>query len=224
MKFARQTRRVMDVEGENVYRVTSDAVTAAERLPKDPSKHLVGISTAVGYWDCVARRENCLRCARTVRDAWNAGDRFLLDTDEARKAAEIVVDLAGTQPDDRDIMSALTDLQNAIADVCLHNVTAEEFDVLDKCRTAFERCLAIPEYAGWSVYSRRRKLLYELRKLDKGPVSYTLLGLYFGEGPTPLLTSRQRRELVAIPHGDGIEEAMRFFDECLRAITEMRFA
>jgi len=219
MKFEKRTRKVMYVASDDIYRATAGVVTSRDRIPLNPRKHLVGVAAAVTFWDNVDRREHCLGCARTIKAAWQAGDRYLLDTDDARKAAELAADLADTRPDAVDICAALVDLINAIAKVRLANTPMESFDVLGACTEAIGKCLAIPEFNGWSVQAQRRRFLYELPRKDRSTVTYTLMGLYFRHGATPLLTSRQRQELLALDRGEGAEGAARFFDNCLRQMT-----
>lgn len=224
MKFEKRTRRVMYVELSDVYRVTADPVTAKHRTPIDAKRYLVGVATAVTFWDSVDRRAHCLGCAKTVKEAWTTGDRYLLDTDEARKAAELVADLADSKPDAIDICAALIDLQNAIAKVRLANTHLESFDVLPVCSAALEKCYAIPDFKGWSAQAQRRRFLYELQRKDRTTVTYTLMGLYFKHGATPLLTSKQRQELMALDRGEGLEGAVQFFDNCLRQMTAYCFS
>ena len=224
MKFEKRTKRVMYVGFNDIYRVTSDPVTAKHRMPLDPRRHLVGVATAVTFWDNVDRKEHCLGCARTVKEAWATGDRYLLDTDEARKAAELVADLANSKPDAIDICAALIDLQNAIAKVRLSNTPLEAFDVLDICTAAINKCYAIPDFRGWSAQAQRRRFLYELQRKDRTTVTYTLMGLYFKHGATPLLTSKQKQELLSIDRGHGASGAIQFFDKCLRQMTAYCFS
>ena len=219
MKFEKRTRKVMYVASADIYRATAGVVTSRDRAPLDPKRHLVGIAAAVTFWDNVDRRDHCLGCARTIKAAWQAGDRYLLDTDDARKAAELVADLADTKPDAIDICAALVDLLNAIAKVRLSNTPMESFDVLGACTEAISKCLAVPEFGSWSVQAQRRRFLYELPRKDRSTVTYTLMGLYFRHGATPLLTSRQRQELLALDRGEGVEGATIFFDNCLRQMT-----
>ena len=224
MKFEKRTKRVMYVGLSDIYRVTSDPVTSKRRAPLDPRRHLVGVATAVTFWDNVDRREHCLGCAKTIKEAWVTGDRYLLDTDEARKAAELVADLADTKPDAIDICAALLDLQNAIAKVRLANTPLEAFDVLDVCSAAINKCYAVPDFKGWSAQAQRRRFLYELQRKDRTTVTYTLMGLYFKHGATPLLTIKQRQELMALDRGNGVEGAIQFFDNCLRQMTAYCFS
>jgi hypothetical protein len=224
MKFEKRTRKVVYVEACNIYRVTFDVVTSRSRTPLDPKRHLVGVAAAVAFWDNVDKRNHCLGCARTVKEAWNAGDRYLLDTDDARKAAELVADLADMKPDAIDICAALIDLMNAIAGVRMSNTSLEEFDILAACTDAAKRCYEIDGFGGWTVQARRRRFLYELPRKDRTNVAYTLMGLYFEYGATPLLTSRQRQELMSLDRGEGPEGAALFFDNCLRQMTAYCFA
>jgi hypothetical protein len=224
MRFEKRTKRVMYVQSGDIYRVTSDPVTDKRRNPMDTRRHLVGVAAAVTFWDSVDRRNHCLGCARTVKEAWKTGDRYLLDTDEARKAAELVADLADSKPDAIDICAALVDLQNAIAKVRLSNTPLEAFDVLPACTAALEKCYGIPEFIGWSVQAQRRRFLYELQRKDRTSVTYTLMGLYFKHGATPLLTSKQRQELLALPREDGVSGAVQYLDNCLRQMTAYCFS
>lgn len=224
MKFEKRTRKVVYVESCDIYRATSCVVTSRTRTPLDPRRHLVGVAAAVTFWDNVDRRNHCLGCARTVKEAWLAGDRYLLDTDDARKAAELVADLADSRPDAIDICAALLDLLNAIAKVRLSNTPMEAFDVLAACTEAIGKCYAIPEFCGWSPQAKRRRFLYELPRKDRTNVVHTLMGLYFEHGATPLLTSKQRQSLMTLDRGVGVDGAVRFFDNCLRQMTAYCFS
>lgn len=224
MKFEKRTRKVVYVESCDIYRATFDVVTSRTRTPLDPKRCLVGIAAAVTFWDNVDRRNHCLGCARTIKEAWNAGDRYLLDTDDARKAAELVADLADMKPDAIDICAALIDLMNAIAKVRMSNTSLEEFDILSSCTDAAKRCYEIDGFRDWTVQARRRRFLYELPRKDRTNVAYTLMGLYFEYGATPLLTSKQRQELMALDRGDGADGACMFFDNCLRQMTAYCFS
>lgn len=223
MKFEKRPRKVIYLSNEDIYRATSDAVTAKDRAPIAEKRRLVGIATAVTYWDNVDRREHCLGCARTIKEAWLAGDRYLLDTDEAKKAAELVTDLADTKPDAIDICSALMDLLNAIAKVRLADTKMEDFEVQQICTDAITKCFETPGYTEWSGQARRRRFLYELKRKHRTPVTYTLMGLYFEYGATPLLTAKQRHELMSLDRGEGPEGASLFFDNCLRQMTAYLF-
>lgn len=222
MKFEKQTRHVVYSVVQDIYRVSWDPVHA-NRTFKDPGKHLVGIAAALAFWDMVDRHDHCLGCARTVKAAWDAGDRYLLDTDAARQAAELVSDLSVTKPADEDICSALTDLLNAIAPVRLSQLRMEDFEVLPVCTRALASCLEHAE-SSWTPQARKRRFLYALKQAERTPLIYTLMSLYFNHGSTPLLTTRQRQELLALPRGEGLEGGTLYFDNCLRAITAYRFA
>lgn len=224
MKFEKRPRKVMYVQSEDVYRVTNDPVTARRRIPVDRRRKLVGIAAAVTFWDNVEKRSHCLGCARTVMEAWNTGDRYLLDTDDARKAAELVADLAKTKPDNIDICAALLDLSNEIARVRMINTPLAAFDVLATCSETITKCFQVPDFKDWPPQSQRRRFLYELGRKDRNTVTYTLMDLYFGYGATPLLTTKQRQELMAVDRGEGAEGAVRFFDDCLRQMTAYCFS
>ena len=221
MKFEKQTRHVVYCADQDIYRVSWDPVHA-NRTFKDPGKHLVGVAAALAFWDMVDRHDHCLGCARTVKAAWDAGDRYLLDTDAARQAAELVSDLSVTKPADEDICSALTDLLNAIAPVRLSQLRMEDFEVLPVCTQALASCLEHAE-SSWTRQARKRRFLYALKQSERTPLIYTLMSLYFNHGSTPLLTTRQRQELLALPRGEGLEGGTLYFDNCLRAITAYRF-
>ena len=223
MKFEKKTKKVAYVKADDIYRVTNDPVTSEKRKTLNPSSHLVGVTAAVTYWDIVDRREHCLGCARTIKEAWDGGDRYMLDTDKARHAAELVADLASMHPVDIDICSALVDLLNAISEVRMNGTPIEEFDVLDRCERAIHKCYEIPDFKGWSAQSRKRRFLYELPRKDRNQVVYTLMGLYFGYGATPLLTSKQKHELLSIPKEPGPEGAISYFDTCLKHMTAYKY-
>ena len=222
MKFERQFRHV--VKDGGTYRVTWDSVTSAVREVKDPARHLVGIAAALAYWDTVDGHKECLACAKAVKEAWDAGDRYLLDTSDARQKAELVADLAVTQPEEQDICAALADLLNEIARVRLTALQLEDFEVLPTLMRGLEACFAVPGFQSWPVRAQRRRFLYALRHADRTPLVQTLSSLYFNEGTTPLLTSRQRAELLALDRGDGLDGARLYLDDCLRLITAWRFS
>lgn len=224
MKFEKQQKHVTYVESDDIYRVSWDSVFASPRTIRDPSKHLVGIAAAVMYWDSVDRRNHCLGCARTINESWKCGDRYLLDTDEARRDAELVSDLSSSRPDDNDICSALSDLQNAISMVRLNDLEMDDFEVLPACTEAISKCMNIDGFNEWTPQAKRRRFLYELSRKDRTSVVYTLMGLYFGYGSTPIVTSRQKQELLSFDRGEGVDGAISFFDNCLRTITGYRYS
>lgn len=232
MKFEKKPRRVIYVPEQDIYRATYDSVTAQKRTPISPKLRLVGVAAAVFFWDNIDTKPegsdtyakaHCLGCARTIKEAYLAGDRYLLDTDDARKAAELVVDLVDTQPEDADICSALIDLSNAIAKVRMLNTPIEAFDVLQPCVDALEKCLAVPGYETWSIQSRRKRLMYELPRKYRTSVTCTLLGLLFNYGSTPLLTKKQQKELLAIPKDEGLDSYKIYMEECLRRMSAYNF-
>lgn len=231
MKFERRPRKVMYVQGDDIYRATMDTVTASRRLPVDKRKRLVGVAAAVTFWERVDMHPvsngeisvaRCMACARTVKEAWLAGDRYMLDTDGARKAAEIVADLADTKPDDMDICEALIDLSNEIAKVRLANTRLEEFDILNECVDAIGKCYAVEGFADWTKKSQRRRFMFELPRKARTPVTQTLMGLYFAVGETPLLTLKQRKDMIGADRGEGPAGAERFFSYCIRKMTEFK--
>jgi len=224
MKFEKQTRHVVYVESEDIFRVTHDSLRIKVRKTENPCMFLVGVAASVAYWDAVDRRKHCLGCARTIKQAWIAGDRFLLDTDQARNAAELVADLADSKPDENDICAALVDLLNAIAEVQLGNTTPEDFNVLPDIQKALETCVGIPDYASWSDNSRRRRFIYEFPHKKRTVLVYTLMNLYFRLGPTPLLTSKQRQELLELERSEGIKGALAYMGACLDKIRYYRFS
>lgn len=226
MKFEKQVRHVVHDPREDVFRVSWDPVCpkGSVRKLKDQKKHLVGVAAAIGFWESVCRFDRGIACAKTVKLAWDAGDRYLLDSDAARQAAELVADLIGqsSEVEAGDLNAALIDLMNAIAEVRLRTFRMEDFDVLPILRQAAEFCLSDSRYRSWdgNVNAQKRCFLYQLRQSERTAITYTLISLYFGEGPTPILTTKQRKTLLALPKDDAVT----YFDDCLRRITEWRFS
>lgn len=226
MKFEKQVRHVVHDSREDVFRVSWEPVCpkGSVRKTKDPKKHLVGVAAAIGFWESVCRFDHGIACAKTVKQAWDAGDRYLLDSDAARQAAELVADLIGQSSavEAGDLNAALIDLMNAIAEVRLRTFRMEDFDVLPILTRAHRACLSDLRYISWAgnVNAQKRSFLYRLHQSERTAITYTLISLFFKEGPMPILTTKQRKVLLALPRTD----AETYFDDCLRRITEWRFS
>lgn len=230
MHFERLARRVIyvpDGEGKEekaCYLATNGKVGAPERKPLDPARRRVGIAAALTYWTNVDKREHCFACARTIAESYALGDRWLLDTEEAKKAAEIVCSLVRNPPESMDVCAALIDLSDEIAKVRLAKTQPEDFEVFEILQEAAAKCREIEGYESWNAHARQRRFVYVIPRAGRTEVVKTLVGLMFGIGDTDLVTTHQRHELLNLPKmGTDIDSLVRYASDCISKITEYRF-
>lgn len=177
-----------------------------ERLAarKDPQTWIPSVLALATLYDrgCISP-DRIVPLARAIGRAWSAGDREMLDTEGARKAAELVHDLASLCVDAsspaviRDLGHALRHLLDEIAAVRFANYPRELMDpekVLFDLEQALDVCLAHPDFRSWPARSMRKKFIYALRDSTTAFVA-SLVALLFDTGTCPLLSLADRRAL-----------------------------
>ena len=240
MKFDRKARHVVPVVRDGVYRVTVTPVGSKDRKVVRPSRSLVGVAAAVEYWQRVDRCGDlgAVMCARTVRESFRKGDRFLLDTERACRCAEVVCgiieNIDGSASSDStndmlfDLRTALFDLGSEISAVRMSDARIESFDVLDKLAEAVRECYKVEGFTMWIPKAQIAKVRNKLGNKMRGAVTFTLLGLMFGgydDVWSPLLTQRQRRELFDVRRDfnmGSVDSMLEYASLCLRKITEIK--
>lgn len=211
-----------------------------DRLAKieDPLVHVPSISAIATLYDRgVIPQRQIVYAARAVGKAWRLGDRFLLDTDSAKKAAELISDLSLMQMDANnpdaaiDIGQAIRNLVDEIAAVRFMNADARSFDngALESMKKAMEKCLSDEEFLSWPSHCKRRKFLYCLKPRERTEVAYTLVSLMFDNGSCPLLSVADKRNLrlQAIKRSQvdmdfSLESASKFFSFALSVMRDMK--
>lgn len=177
----------------------------AER--KDPMAWIPSVSAIAELYDrgCIPRSQ-IVSAARAIGRAWSAGDRDMLDTEGAKKAAELVHDLsamcvdASSQAVARDVGQAIRRLLDEMAAVrfagCDMDDLREE-KVIPPLEKSVAECFKIADFITWPYKSMRRRMMYCLNRKERTPVTYTLLSLLFDIGPCPLLSLSDKRAVRA---------------------------
>lgn len=190
----------------------------AERLAarKDPLVWIPSVLALVTLYDrgCIPP-DRIVPLARAIGRAWSAGDRDMLDTEGARKAAELVHDLssmcvdAGSLAVVRDLGHALRHLLDEIAAVRFANYPRELMDpekVLFDLEKALDACLANPDFLSWPARSMRKRFIYALRD-STTELAASLVALLFDTGTCPLLSLADRRSLrLRAVQASGLDE------------------
>ena len=199
-----------------------------ERLAahKDPLTWIPSVSAIAVLYDrgCIPHSQTVF-AARAVGRAIDAGDREMLDTEGAKRAAELVRDLSSmcvdaTSPSvERDVRQAMRHLLDEMAYVRFLNTSAKELEesrvmpIIDK---ASYECFSIPGFSSWPVQSMRRRFMFCMNKKDRTEVIYTLISLLFDVGSCPLLSLSDRRAMrMQSIKASGIEDA--FIPETVHA-------
>jgi hypothetical protein len=139
-----------------------------------------------------------------VGRAWAAGDRDMLDTEGAKKAAELVHDLstmcvnAASPSVARDVGQAMRHLLDEMAHVRFLNTPADELEesaVMPPLDKSIAECFAQEGFSSWPAPSMRRRFMFCLNKRERTEVAYTLVSLLFDVGSCPLLSLTDRRIL-----------------------------
>ena len=177
-----------------------------ERLAarKDPLTWIPSVLALAMMYDrgCI-QPDRIVPLTRAIGRAWSAGDREMLDTESARKAAELVHDLsllcvdAGSPAVIRDLGHALRHLLDEIAAVRFANYPRELMrpeKVLFDLENALDECLANPDFLSWSARSMRKRFIYALRGSTTA-LKASLVSLLFDTGSCPLLSLADRRSL-----------------------------
>lgn len=170
---------------------------------KDVMSWIPSVSAVAALYDrgCIPR-EQTVYAAMAIGRAWAAGDRTDLDTDGAKKAAELVHDLSvmcvdATSPSVAiDVGQAMRHLLDEIAAVRLAFVRPKDLDagtVIPPLEKAARECLAVDGFVSWPKYSMRRRFLFCLNRRERSPVAYTIASLIFDSGSCPLLSLSDRR-------------------------------
>lgn len=243
LRFERNPSQVIFNPAEGAYVVTwakcNLPVEARIAKQKDCLKWRPSVSAMASLFDRGRiEQENTVAAARAIGAAWRAGDRFLLDTDGAKKATELVSDLSGMCVDPkspdviRDIRQALRRLVDEIAAVRFTSELEANFDrskILPSLSKAIRECLKNKDFCSWPASSQRRRFLYCLNKHERSKVAYTLVALLFDTGACPLLSlsgSRALRTVSIAASKLGLEFSAenvdRFFEIALGKMQEAR--
>lgn len=205
---------------------------------KDPLTYIPSVGAVATLYDRGCVPVDCIvYAAMSVARAWAAGDREGLDTESARKAAELVHDLATMCVNSsspvvaKDVGQAMRHLLDEMAMVEFGDVPAEEFGdgILAALSKAAEECFSIPSFGEWPSASMRRRFLYCLNKKERTKVAYTLVSLLFESGSCPLLSLSDRRMLrMQAIRASGIDKdfsaqsATAFFRHALGEMRKMK--
>lgn len=208
---------------------------------RDPMTWIPSVSAVATLYDRgLVRQDQVVYAAMAIGNAWTAGDREGLDTEEAKKAAELVRDLssmrvdAGSPSVARDVGQAIRRLLDEIAVVRFMNLRPEDLDsgkVLPPLYKAADECAAEEGFLTWPHASMRRRFLFCLNRRERTPVSYTLASILFDSGSCPLLPLSDRRTIRMISmreagigssfSGDGMRAFLR---SALGKMSEMKAA
>lgn len=212
-----------------------------ERLAarRDPMTWIPSVCAIATLFDrgCVPSGQ-VVFAARAIGRAWEAGDRDMLDTEDAKKAAELVHDLASMCVDSgsasvaRDVGQAMRHLLDEMAAVAFMNVRPEELEdssVLPALEKAVRECMSLDGFCTWTHSSMRRRFMYCLNRRERTKVVYTLVSLLFDTGSCPLLSLTDRRTLRMMAFsksrlviGFTEESTMSFFRNALSKMREMK--
>ena len=224
VRFERNASRVVFDPGSRSFVVTWSKCnkTPDERISscKDPARWVPSISAITTLYDRGrVSADQIVFAAKAVGRAWDAGDRDLLDTEEAKKAAELVRDIAEMCPDPSsqsascDVGQAMRSLLDEIAAVRFSGADISDGaadSVLESMDRAAAECLAEHGFTDWSARDMRRRFLYCLRRKECTDVVYTLVSLLFDAGACPLLSMSDRRTMRL--HGLSVSGLDRKFD------------
>lgn len=209
MRFERHASQVVFDPDSSSFVVTwakcSKPVEERVAEHKDPLSWIPSVSAIATLYDrgCIPHSQTVF-AARAVGRAVDAGDREMLDTEGAKKAAELVRDLSSMCVDatspavERDVRQAMRHLLDEIAAVRFINTPAkaleisEVMQVLDK---ATDECFSSHGFVSWPAQSMRRRFMFCLNKRERTEVAYTLVSLLFDVGSCPLLSLSDRRAL-----------------------------
>ena len=210
---------------------------------RDPMTLIPSVSAIATLYDrgCVPKNQ-VVYAAMAIGRAWAAGDRVDLDTDEAKRAAELVHDLssmcvdANSESVASDIGQAMRHLLDEMARVRFMNEMDEEFEesrVMPAIEKATAECLGIEGFGSWTSQSMRRRFMFCLNRKERSRVVYTLVSLLFDTGSCPLLSLSDRRAIRMASfrriygervHAVGLDagKASEFFRTALSMMREMK--
>lgn len=214
-RFERNASQVVfdPVKNEFVVTWSKCGLPKEERLKvRAPQSWIPSISAVATLYERggVAPDEMCAAASAAER-AWKDGDRLGLDTDGAKKAAEMVGSLAAICADPMDIGHAMRMLLDEMAKARFAGMDPEDFDealvmpAIDRC---VDGCLEKDGFSGWPETCRRRCFLFGLKRKERTSLAYTLVSLLFDCGSCPLLSLMDRAALriKAMAHS-GLSEA-----------------
>lgn len=216
--------------------------TPEERLAKRAPAHFIpSIGAIATLFDRgLVDSAHVVYAAKSVGAAWKAGDMDGLDTEEAKKAVELVSDLSSmcVNPSSTsvsaDIGQAFRHMLDELAAVRFLNTPIAEFKdeaVLPALDKAVAECLGTAGFLNWPAMAKRRRMLFCLNRKERTEVTYTLVSMLFDTGSCPLLSLADRRIIrmhaskasgLGLGEGSGIYEA--FFRQALLEMREMREA
>lgn len=184
---------------------------------RDPLVWIPSVSAMATLYDrgCIPHSQTIF-AARAVGRAVDAGDREMLDTEGAKKAAELVRDLSSMCVDamspsvEQDVRQAMRHLLDEIAAVRFLNLPAkalEASEVIPVMDKAAAECFSASGFVSWPAQSMRRRFMFCLNKKERTEVVYTLVSLLFDVGSCPLLSLSDRRVLrMQSIKASGIDE------------------
>ena len=245
VRFERHSSQVVfdPATSDFVVTWTKCGMPDSERLAKkrDPSKWMPSVSAVSTLFDrgCIPQNR-IVYAARAIGRAWNAGDRDSLDTEEAKKAAELVADLSSMCVDPEsesvamDIGQAMRHLIDEMAAVRFASVPCEEFAesaVMPALEKAAEECMHVDGFESWPAVAKRRRFMFCLNRRERSEVKYTLISLLFDTGSCPLLSLSDRRMLrmqamrdANVADGFTSESMCRFFRYALSRMRGVKDA
>lgn len=208
-KFEKHSSRVVFDPASSYFVVTWSACGLPDEVrlkaKRDPESCMPSIDSICTLCErgCIYE-DKILYAARTIGRSWAAGDRYLLDTEEAKKAAELVADLSSmcvdpnSQSVAKDIGQAVRHLMDEMASVRFSIAPMSDFsdeNTLPSLEKAVGECFKVDGFTTWSPWAMRRRMLYCLNKKERSEVVYTLISLLFDVGACPLLSISDRRML-----------------------------
>lgn len=242
IRFERKASQIMFDPASSCFVVTWSRCVKDERVrlekAKDPMSYLPSIGAVATLYDrgCIPPAQN-VYAARAIGRAWAAGDREGLDTESAKRAAELVVDLSSMCVDEtspsvaRDIGQAMRHLLDEMAAVRFSGTKPGLFSeeaVMPALLKSAGECLSAEWFLGWPRHSMRRRFIFCLNRRERTPVAYTIVSLLFDCGSCPLLSLSDRRALRMVCARESRLDAG--FTEasvgafCKAALKEMRVA
>lgn len=245
IRFERHSSQVVfdPATSDFVVTWTKCGMPDSDRLAKkrDPSKWMPSVSAVSTLFDrgCIPQNR-IVYAARAIGRAWNAGDRDSLDTEEAKKAAELVSDLSSMCVDPEsesvamDIGQAMRHLIDEMAAVRFASIPCEEFAesaVMPALEKAAEECMHVDGFESWPAVAKRRRFMFCLNRRERSEVNYTLVSLLFDTGSCPLLSLSDRRMLrmqamreAKVGEGLTVDSICRFFRYALSRMRGVKDA
>jgi hypothetical protein len=207
---------------------------------KDPNKWMPSVMAMASLYDrgCLSL-DRVVYAANAIGRAFDEGDREGLDTEGARKAAELVRDLStmcgeSSSPEvAMDVGQAMRHLLDEIAAVRFSEAPGSDFmeeNAMPALEKATDECFLIDGFLSWTHASMRRRFLFCIDRKYRTDVVYTLVSMLFEVGTCPLLSIFDRRMirmgamkesgLSAFPSPDKFKSFFRHALECMREMKE----